>query len=76
MLSCHSATASNWHVDCVANYHPPLSSPTHYNTQEFKTVMSALKSNNERWGIMNVTLVFRQPSGPEEAELCVEKPLR
>jgi hypothetical protein len=36
--------------------------------QEFKTVMSALKSNNERWGIKDVTLVFRKPA-PEEAEL-------
>ena len=40
--------------------------------QEFKTVMSALKSNNERWGIMNVTLVLRRPSGPEEAGLCTK----
>lgn len=29
--------------------------------QEFKTVMSALKSNNERWGIMSVTLVLERP---------------
>eukprot|EP00197_Chlamydomonas_leiostraca_P008785 CAMPEP_0202865750 /NCGR_PEP_ID=MMETSP1391-20130828/6334_1 /ASSEMBLY_ACC=CAM_ASM_000867 /TAXON_ID=1034604 /ORGANISM="Chlamydomonas leiostraca, Strain SAG 11-49" /LENGTH=166 /DNA_ID=CAMNT_0049545627 /DNA_START=147 /DNA_END=647 /DNA_ORIENTATION=+ len=29
--------------------------------QEFNTVMSALKSNNARWGIMDVTLVFRRP---------------
>jgi hypothetical protein len=40
--------------------------------QEFKTVMSALKSNNERWGIMNVTLVLRRPSSTE-AELCIKK---
>lgn len=40
--------------------------------QEFKTVMSALKSNNERWGIMNVTLVLRRPSGAEEAALCTK----
>lgn len=40
--------------------------------QEFKTVMSALKSNNERWGFMNVTLVFRRPSGPQEAALCTK----
>jgi hypothetical protein len=39
--------------------------------QEFKTVMSALKSNNERWGIMNVTLVLRRPSSTE-AELCTK----
>lgn len=38
--------------------------------QDFKTVMSALKSNNERWGIMNVTLVLRQPCNPEESTLC------
>jgi hypothetical protein len=32
--------------------------------QDFKTVMSALKSNNERWGIRQVTMSFRdaQPS--------------
>lgn len=30
--------------------------------QDFKTVMSALKSNNERWGIKDVTLVFRKPA--------------
>lgn len=29
--------------------------------QEFNTVMSALKSNNDRWGIFDVTLVFRKP---------------
>jgi hypothetical protein len=40
--------------------------------QEFKTVMSALKSNNERWGIMTATLVFRRPAGPEEAALCTK----
>jgi hypothetical protein len=37
--------------------------------QEFKTVMNALKSNNERWGINHVTLVFRKPTA-EEAPLC------
>lgn len=40
--------------------------------KEFKTVMSALKSNNERWGIMTATLVFRRPAGPEEAALCTK----
>eukprot|EP00198_Chlamydomonas_reinhardtii_P011323 XP_001700660.1 predicted protein [Chlamydomonas reinhardtii] len=29
--------------------------------KEFKTVMTALKSNNERWGKMDVTLVLRKP---------------
>ena len=29
--------------------------------QEFKTVMQALKSNNERWGIFDVTMTFRKP---------------
>lgn len=37
--------------------------------QDFKTVMSALKSNNERWGIMDVTLVFRKPTA-DEVNLC------
>lgn len=31
--------------------------------QDFKTVMSALKSNNERWGILDVTLVLQRPEG-------------
>jgi hypothetical protein len=39
--------------------------------QEFKTVMNALKSNNERWGINHVTLVFRKPTA-YEAALCVK----
>ena len=39
--------------------------------QEFKTVMSALKSNNERWGIKDVTLVFRKPTA-DEVSLCVK----
>uniref|UniRef100_A0A383W2S3 PDZ domain-containing protein n=1 Tax=Tetradesmus obliquus TaxID=3088 RepID=A0A383W2S3_TETOB len=41
------------------------------NGREFKTVMNALKSNNERWGINHVTLVFRKPTA-EEAALCVQ----
>jgi hypothetical protein len=35
--------------------------------QDFKTVMSALKSNNERWGIKTVTLRFRRPDGADAA---------
>ena len=29
--------------------------------QAFKMVAGALKSNNPRWGIRNVTLTFREP---------------
>ncbi|GIL93040.1 hypothetical protein Vretimale_19077 [Volvox reticuliferus] len=29
--------------------------------KDFKTVMTALRSNNERWGKMDVTLVLRRP---------------
>ncbi|KAG2491231.1 hypothetical protein HYH03_010439 [Edaphochlamys debaryana] len=29
--------------------------------QDFKTCMSALRSNNERWGIRDITLVLRKP---------------
>jgi hypothetical protein len=35
----------------------------------FKTVMSALKSNNERWGINTVELYFRKPT-EAEVDLC------
>ncbi|KAG2445126.1 hypothetical protein HYH02_008992 [Chlamydomonas schloesseri] len=35
--------------------------------KEFKTVMTALKSNNERWGKMDVTLVLRSPTAPPAA---------
>jgi hypothetical protein len=41
--------------------------------QEFKTVMAALKSNNARWGILDVTLVLRRPADDAEAALCVKK---
>jgi hypothetical protein len=33
--------------------------------------MNALKSNNERWGINHVTLVFRIPTA-DEAPFCVK----
>ncbi|KIZ04293.1 hypothetical protein MNEG_3669 [Monoraphidium neglectum] len=33
---------------------------------KFETVMSALKSNNERWGFKTVTLVIRRPPPAEE----------
>ncbi|MEW5302274.1 MAG: hypothetical protein WDW36_005075 [Sanguina aurantia] len=29
--------------------------------QDFKSVMGALKSNNPRWGIFNVTMEFKKP---------------
>jgi hypothetical protein len=58
------------HTAVVAHavLHHHLLLPTCPLPQEFKTVMSALKSNNERWGIKDVTLVFRKPA-PEEAAL-------
>ncbi|KAL6752363.1 hypothetical protein V8C86DRAFT_2757499 [Haematococcus lacustris] len=34
--------------------------------QDFKSVMAALKSNNSRWGIMDVTLVFTRNGGAAE----------
>jgi hypothetical protein len=34
---------------------------------KFNTVMSALKSNNDRWGIKTVTLVIRRVEGGAEA---------
>lgn len=45
-------------------HNPPLPPPTlplRPAGQDFKTVMAALKSNNERWGIRDVTLVLQRP---------------
>lgn len=33
--------------------------------QDFKTVMTALKSNNARWGILDVTMEFRRDNSAE-----------
>lgn len=41
--------------------------------QEFKTVMSALKSNNERWGFMDVTLVLRRAEAAAAAPAAAEQ---
>lgn len=36
--------------------------------QDFKTCMTALRSNNERWGKMDITLVLRKPQQQQQQQ--------
>lgn len=53
------SSTSAWCQQCTQ---PPSSTRFKMHVQDFGTVMAALGSNNERWGINDVTLELQRPT--------------